>query len=73
MSLKEENSPGHFCYDCNQFFHDTNPFVQKHKKCQTPKGMGICVDSKEFGKYHISNLLEKDKSELIKIIQELTK
>lgn len=64
---------GHFCYGCNEFFHDSNPYVHYHKGCKGKKSLGICVDSKEFGEYHIFNLEDKSKWGLIQIIQKLTK
>jgi hypothetical protein len=65
-------NPGHYCYDCDTFFRDSDPNVTKHKGCKTKKGLGICVDKKEFGKYHYFNLEDKSKGELIQIIQKLT-
>jgi hypothetical protein len=62
----------HYCYDCKEYFNDSNHSVKKHKGCKTPKGFGICVDSKEFGEYHPYNLEEKSKWELIQIIQKLS-
>ena len=62
----------HFCYGCNQHFHDSNPGVTKHKGCKGKPSLGICVDSKEFGQYHPYNLEDKSKWELIQMIQELT-
>ncbi len=66
-------SKGHFCYGCNEFFHDSNSTVTKHKGCKGKKSLGICVDSKEFGEYHPYNLENKSKWELIQIIQNLNK
>jgi len=63
---------GHFCYGCNEYFHDTNPNIIEHKGCKGKKHLGICVDKKDFGKYHISNLEDKTKWELIEMIQTLT-
>jgi len=62
---------GHFCYGCNEFFHDSNPDVVYHKGCKGKRSLGICVDSKEFGEYHYYNLRDKSKSELITMIQNL--
>jgi hypothetical protein len=64
-------SVGHFCYGCDEFFHDSNPTVTTHKGCKGKKSLGICVDSKEFGEYHPYNLEDKTKWELIQIIQKL--
>jgi Ni,Fe-hydrogenase I small subunit len=63
---------GHKCYGCNEFFHDTNPYVTSHKGCRGKKSLGICVDRKEFGEYYIGNLLELEKSELIQMVVKLT-
>lgn len=65
-------SKGHFCYGCNEFFHDSNPTVVVHKGCKGKKSLGICFDSKEFGEYHPYNLEDKSKWELIQIIQKLS-
>ena len=63
---------GHYCYDCDEFFHDSNPYVIKHKGCKTKRGLGICVDRKEFGQYYEGNLREMSKEELIQTILKLT-
>lgn len=78
MSIKELNkrareSKGHFCYGCNEYFHDINPNVTEHKRCKGQKSLGICVDSIEFGKFHRYNLEDMPKSELVNIIQILAK
>jgi len=65
------DSKGHFCYGCDGYFHDSNPKITTHKGCEGNKSLGICVDSKEFGKYHYYNLKDLSKSELIDIIHEL--
>ena len=44
-------SQGHYCYDCETFFHDSNPNVTEHKGCKGNKSLGICVDGKEFIKF----------------------
>ncbi len=67
-----KNPEGHFCYGCREFFHDTDSNVIVHKGCKGQKDLGICVDSKEFGKYHYSNLTNKSKDELIEMIIELS-
>ena len=65
-------SKGHFCYGCNEHFHESNPNVTTHKGCKGKKTLGICVDSKEFGEFHPINLEQKSKWELIQIIQKLS-
>ena len=47
---------GHFCYNCNEFFHDSNSKVIKHINCKQNRGLGICVDSKEFNKPEVEVL-----------------
>jgi hypothetical protein len=64
---------GHFCYGCDEFFHDSNYAVTTHKGCKGQKSLGICVDSREFGELHPYNLENKSKWELISIIQTLRK
>jgi len=64
-------SKGHFCYGCNEYFHDKNTRVTNHKDCKGHKSLGACVDSIEFGKYHENNLEGYSKNELIEIIQFL--
>ena len=66
--MESDENKGHFCYGCNKFFHDSNPYVTSHKGCKGKKSLGICVDGKEFGKYYLGNLLEMDRAELRKII-----
>ena len=66
-------SKGHFCYGCNTFFHDSNPYVRTHKGCKGNKSLGVCVDSKEFGEDYVGNLLELSKDELIKMILKTSK
>lgn len=66
-------SKGHFCYGCNEYFHDPRFGITTHKGCKGKKNLGICVDSKEWGEYHPYNLEEKSKWELIQIIQKLSK
>jgi hypothetical protein len=68
----ESTGPGHYCYGCKEFFHDSNMYVHTHKGCKGQKSLGICVDSKEFGKYHPYNLENKSNWDLIQIIQELS-
>lgn len=41
-------SKGHFCYGCDEFFHDSNPNVSTHSNCKKNPSLGICVDAKEF-------------------------
>jgi hypothetical protein len=65
-------SKGHFCYGCNEYFHDSNSLVITHKGCKGKKSLGVCVDSKEFGDYHPYNLEDKTKLELITIIHKLS-
>lgn len=66
---------GHFCYNCNQYFHDSdiNVAVDGHKDCISKSNLGICVDRREFGEFYIGNLREKSVDELIEIIQKLVK
>lgn len=66
------NNLGHFCYGCNEYFHDSNPHVITHKGCKGNKSIGICVDSREFGKYYYGNLRKLPKETLIQYILELT-
>ena len=66
-------SKGHFCYGCNTFFHDSNPYVKTHKGCTGNKSIGICVDRMEFGEDYVGNLLELSKDELIKMILKTSK
>ena len=54
-------SKGHFCYGCNEYFHDSRFGITTHKGCKGKKNLGICVDSKEWGEYHPYNLEEKSK------------
>jgi len=54
-------SKGHFCYGCNEYFHDSRFGITTHKGCKGKKSLGICVDSKEFGEYHPYNLENKSK------------
>jgi hypothetical protein len=61
---------GHKCYGCGEYFRDSNPNVVSHKGCKSPN-LGICVDRKEFGKYHYENLRELSKQELIVMVQEM--
>lgn len=68
-----EQNKGHYCYGCEKYFHDSNPNVTTHKGCKGFKSLGICVDRKEFGKYHYENLRELSKQELINMIHELVK
>ena len=39
---------GHYCYGCDEFFHDSNPNVSTHINCKGTPSSGICVDGKEF-------------------------
>lgn len=42
---------GHYCYACDEYFHDPNPLVREHVGCQASnyrQVMGICVDASEF-------------------------
>jgi Ni,Fe-hydrogenase I small subunit len=41
-------SKGHFCYGCNEYFHDSQFGITTHKGCKGKKSLGICVDSKEY-------------------------
>jgi hypothetical protein len=66
-------SKGHFCYGCNDYFHENNPCVVEHKDCKGNKSLGICVDKMEFGEYYIGNLVDKTKYQLIEIIEKLLK
>lgn len=62
---------GHFCYGCDEHFHDSNPSTVYHKGCKGTKSLGACIDRKEFGEYHPYNLEEdKTKWELIQIIND---
>lgn len=67
-----EQSKGHFCYGCNSYFHDSDPNVLEHVGCKGKKSLGICVDGREFGELHPYNLENKNKAELIQIIQRLS-
>jgi len=49
---------GHFCYGCNEYFHDSNPIVNTHKNCKGNKSLGICVDSREFKNIEKIKILE---------------
>ena len=62
---------GHFCYGCDEFFHNTDPRTTEHKGCKGNKSLGVCIDSLEFGEYHYYNLKDKTKQELINIIYKL--
>jgi len=63
---------GHFCYGCDEYFHDTNPDITEHKDCKGNKSLGVCVDGKECGEFHYYNLRDKSKEELIEVISKLT-
>lgn len=63
-----EGNKGHFCYGCDRFFHDSDPYVTKHKGCGSDKDLGICVDSREFGPYHPFNLEHRSKEELVRMV-----
>jgi hypothetical protein len=42
---------GHFCYACEEYFHDLNPLVKEHVGCLASnyrQVLGICADSREF-------------------------
>ncbi len=71
LNDRVSKSKGHFCYGCNEYFHDKNLKITHHKGCKGQKSLGICVDSIEFGKYHEYNLENYSKKELVEIIQHL--
>ena len=54
----DNDNKGHFCYGCNEYFHDSNPLVKSHEDCKENKSLGICVDKKEFEKPQTSKLPE---------------
>lgn len=48
---------GHFCYSCNEYFHDSNPNVKSHNGCKGEsilKDFGICVDKREFNNFELT-------------------
>lgn len=59
---------GHYCYGCEEYFHDSNSDVREHKDCKGRKEFGICVDKKEFGEFYVGNLAEKNKQDLVEMV-----
>lgn len=43
-----DENKGHFCYGCNEYFHESNPKLTIHKDCKGKKSLGVCVDKREF-------------------------
>ena len=41
---------GHFCYGCNEYFHNSNPGTVDHKGCKGKKSLGVCIDRREIGR-----------------------
>ena len=40
---------GHYCYDCKEYFHDSNPNIKSHENCKHNEfNFGICVNKNEF-------------------------
>lgn len=61
---------GHYCYGCEEYFHDSNPEVKEHKDCKGRKEFGICLDNTEFDEFYVGNLEVRSKVELIEMVKK---